>query len=158
MVERGAKLDGFVCVFLLKHDFRFKLGDWYCWLANQVTSVLLVGSAALGSAPCWEAQCLWKMTKRGLCENSAPTPNSSSLYTGLSWSIRWQFTNHFEHFLSHIHFESLKKKVLWYTFEQFRCSITCCLFYIFLMEKNATMSYHHWLTSEMFFFFLQANK
>lgn len=47
---------------------------------------------------------------RGAFVSSAPTLNSSSLYTGLSWSIRWQFTNHFEHFLSHIHFESLKKK------------------------------------------------
>lgn len=66
-------------------------------------------------------------------------------------------------FLLCIHFESFKKKkVLWCTFEKFRCRIICCLFsYIFLRGKIipplvVTVGWHNqkcfcfsfWLTSK----------
>ena len=104
----------------------------------QVTSVLLVGRrrASSGKSSLLRGSAFVKDDQEGpLWEFSTHTKQQFSFY----WIVlidQMTVYKPFWTFLSRIHFESLKKKVLWYSFEEFRCSIICCLFCIFLMEKK----------------------
>lgn len=73
--------------------------------------------------------------------------------------IRWQFTNHVEHF-SYRYIMKALEIILWCTFKRLRCKIACCLLPpIFLRGKNTTSSYHCWPTwQNIICFFLLVNK